>query len=199
MSDSAPSDSRTNPVRLLVCLAALMGFMYLCMRTLRFTNVGLNVAFVFLFLMLPVLALRPALRLPRIAKIATLTMLIPLSALSLFGLLAMAACDIPDAINHRQLRRELCTLHQGQYSVHLAWEETSGGAVGPHGVSLEQRRSILPGIYVVKSLDYFEGATAGTISFVSPDRVSLYIPISGYDRDETNVQRVYSLKPWLYF
>ena len=90
-------------------------------------------------------------------------------------------------------------LQQGQYSVHLAWVETAGGAVGPHGVSLEQRRTILPGIYAVRDLDYFEGASEGNISFVGPDRVSLYLPIAGYNKDQKDVRRTYSLKPWLYF
>ena len=120
-------------------------------------------------------------------------------AFSVVGLLAMVACDIPAAVTHRQLSRELCTVHQGQYSVHLVWKETAGGALGPHGVSLEQRRTILPGIYAVRFLDYFEGASEGSLSFVGPDRVSLRIPIAGYLMDQTNVQRVYSLKPWLYF
>jgi hypothetical protein len=169
------------------------------MRALRFTHAGLNLAFGCLFLLLPLFAIKPALRLPRWAKIVTLTLLMPLLAFSLVGLFGMVACDIPDAVNHRQLSRELCTLHQGQYSVHLAWEETSGGAVGPHGVILEQRRTILPCIYAVKYLDYFEGASDGSLSFVGPDKVSLYIPIAGYDRDQKNIQRVYSLRPWLYF
>lgn len=68
-----------------------------------------------------------SLPLPRSAKIVTLTLLMPLLAFSLMGLSAMVACDIPDAINHRQLSRELCTLQQGQYSVHLVWEDIGRG------------------------------------------------------------------------
>jgi len=199
MSNSIPSNRGFNPVPQLAFLAVLMIFMYLCMRTLRFTNDGLNLAFGFLFLVIPFLAIKPALRLPRRAKIATLTLLVPLLAFSLVGLSAMVACDIPDAVNHRQRSRELCTLQQGQYSVHLVWEETSGGAVGPHGVGLEQRRSLVPGVYAVRFLDYFEGATEGSLSFAGPNRVSLNIPIAGYKRDQRNIQRVYSLRRWLYF
>lgn len=176
-----------------------MSFMSLCIRTLRFTRAELNLAFGCLFLLLPIFAIRPALGLPRLAKVAALSLLIPLVLFSSFALLGMVACDIPDAVRHRQLSRELCTLRQGQYSVRLAWEETSGGAVGPHGVILEQRRIILPGIYAVRFLDYFEGASHGTLSLVGPNRVSLYIPIAGYDRDKKDIRRVYSLKPWLYF
>ena len=111
----------------------------------------------------------------------------------------MVACDIPDAVRHVQLSRELSTLQHGEYSVHLAWKETAGGAVGPHGVSLEQRRSIFPGIYLVKSLDYFEGASKGTLSWAGADRVALFIPTAGYDQNQKNIEREYSLKPWLYF
>lgn len=199
MKGSISWNRRSNPVRRLVFLTALTVFMYLCMRAFRFTNAGLNPAFGCLFLLLPLFAIKPALRLTRWVKIVTLSLLMPLLAFSVVGLSAMVACDIPDAVNHRQLSRELCTLHQGQYSVHLAWEETSGGAVGPHGVILEQRRTILPGIYAVKYLDYFEGASDGSLSFVGPDKVALYIPIAGYDRDQKNIQRVYSLRHWLYF
>ncbi len=199
MSDSVPSNRRSNPVRRLVLLTALIVFMYLCMRTLRFTHAGLNLAFGCLFLVLPFFAIKPALRLPRRAKTMTLILLMPLLAFSAFGLLATMVADIPDAIGHVQLSTELCTLDQGQYSVHLAWEETAGGAVGPHGVGLEQRRNIFPGMYAVRYLDYFEGAREGTISFVGPNMVSLYIPIAGYNEDQKNVRRVYSLKPWLYF
>ena len=71
--------------------------------------------------------------------------------------------------------------------------------MGPHGVGREQRRNICPGMYAVRDLDYCEGAREGTISFVGPNMVSLYIPIAGYNEDQKNVRRVYSLKPWLYF
>lgn len=199
MSGSVPSSRSSKPVRRLVVLVALAVLMYLCMGTFRFTYHALNLAFVCLFFLLPFFAIKPALRLPRWAKITTLILLIPTLAISLLGLSAMAACDIPDAIYHVQLSRVLCTLQHSEYSVNLAWEETAGGAIGPHGVSLEQRRHILPGMYLVKSLDYFEGASEGTLSWAGADRVSLYIPIAGYYQNQKNIRREYSLKPWLYF
>ena len=199
MSGSAPSDPGSRPVRRLVFLVGLAVFLYWCSDTFRFTLDGLNMAFGCIFLLLPFFAIRPALRLPRWARITTAILLIPVLAFSVMGLAAMAACEIPNAINHVQLSRELCALQHGDYSVHLAWEETSGGAVGPHGVSLEQRRSILPGIYLVKSLDYFEGASEGTLSWVGTNRVSLNIPIAGYYQTQKNIHREYSLKSWLYF
>jgi hypothetical protein len=200
MSDSVSLNrSSSNPVRRLVLLAALMVFMFVCMRTLRFTHDGLNIAFGCLFLVIPFFAIKPALHLSRWAKTAALILLIPLSAVSALSLLITMVGDIPAAIDHVELSRELCTLYQGKYSVRLAWEETAGGAVGPHGVILEQRRTIFPGLFAVRYVDYFEGASEGTISFTGPNTVSLYIPIAGYDEDEKDVRRVYSLKPWLYF
>jgi len=199
MSDSFSSDSRPTPLRRLVFLIALGFFMYWCMGRFRFTHHGLNLAFVCLFHLLPAFSLKPALRLQGWSKIATLILLVPMLGFSVLSLSAMAACDIPDAVKHVRLSRELCTLQHGDYSVHLAWEETAGGAVGPHGVSLEQRRNIFPGLYLVKTLDYFEGASSGTLSWAGIDRVSLYIPVAGYYQDQKNVHRDYSLKPWLYF
>ncbi|WP_162601237.1 hypothetical protein [Occallatibacter savannae] len=159
----------------------------------------MNIASRCLFLLLPFIAIKPALRLPRWGKITTLALLMPILSFSVVGLSAMVACDIPDAVKHVQLSRELCTLQHGGYSVHLTWDGTAGGAVGPHGVSLQQRRNILPGIYLVKSLDYFEGANEGTLSWEGADRVSLYIPVAGYYQNQKDVRREYSLKPWLYF
>ena len=199
MSDSVSSEPSSKPVRRLVFLVMLAVLMYLCMGTFRFTHDGLNLAFFCLFLLLPFFAIKPAQHLPRWAKITTLILLVPTLAFSVLGLFGMAACDIPAAVNHAQLSRELCTLQHGEYSVHLAWEETAGGAIGPHGVSLEQRRIILPGMYLVKSLDYFEGASEGTLTWAGPNTVSLYIPIAGYYQNQKNIQREYALKPWLYF
>lgn len=199
MSSSVPTNPASRPVWRLIILVALSVFMYLCMGSFRFTHHGLNLAFGCLFLLLPFFAIRPALRLPRWPKIAALTLLTPMLAFSVLGLSGMAACDIPDAVNHVQLSRELCTLQHGEYSVHLAWEETAGGAIGPHGVSLEQRRSLLPGMYLVKTLDYFEGASEGTLSWAGTDKVSLYIPVVGYYGNQKNIRREYSLKSWLYF
>jgi len=199
MSATVPADLRSKPVRRLAFLAGLMIFMYLCVRTLGFTHHSLNVAFATALLSLPLFAIRPALHLRGWPKILTLTLLTPLLVIAGPRLLMMATADIPNAVNHLQLSRDLCTLQQGQYSVHLLWEETSGGAVGPHGVSLEQRRNILPGIYAVKYLDYFEGASEGSLTFVGPNKVALFIPIAGYYQDQRNIRQVYSLKPWLFF
>lgn len=199
MSGSVSSDIRGKAIRRLVVLVALMVLMYLCAGTFRFTHEGLNLAFQGIFYSIPLFAITPALRLTRWTKIVALILLSPLFAVSFFGLTSMAACDIPNAVDHAELSRELGTLQHGHYSVHLTWEETPGGAIGPHGVNLAQRRRILPGLDLVKSLDYFEGASEGTLSWAGADRISLYIPIAGYYQNQKNIRREYSLKPWLYF
>jgi hypothetical protein len=199
MNGPVASNLRSNPVWGLVFLAMLMAVMYLCMCTLHFTHDSLDIAFVCLFYFVPVFAIWPALCLRRWAKILALTLMTPVLALSLFGLSTIALFEIPAAANHRELSRELCAIQQGQYSVHLLWEETAGGAVGPHGVGVEQRRTILPGLYAVRYLDYFEGASRGSLTAVAPDKVELYIPIAGYEHDQKDLRRVYSLKPRLYF
>ena len=66
--------------------------------------------------------------------------------------------------------------------------------MGPHGVGLEQRLFILPGLYTVKYLDYFEGAYHGSLSAEAADKVRLRIARdANWDRE---VDKVYSLKPW---
>jgi len=148
------ADEGSRALRQLLLVAALIALGYVCIRTLRFTSDGLNVAFVCAFLLIPFLAIRPVLRFRRWAKVLTTVLLAPFWALSLFLLLFTATCDIPAVVTHRELSRELGGVRQGHYSVHLVWQETAGGAVGPHGVGLEQRMFIVPGLYAVRHLDY---------------------------------------------
>ena len=190
------ADYRRNPVTDLIALAALMPLGYLCMQTLRFTNDLLNVAFVCSFLLIPFLAVRPVLRLRGWPKAVTTIFLTPLLALSLLLLLVTASCDIPAILKHRELSRELARVQQRHYSVHLLWQETAGGAVGPHGVALEQRMTIIPGLYVVKRLDYFDEAHEGDLSAEGSDKVRLHIPKSF---SHQQVDQVYSLKSRVYF
>jgi hypothetical protein len=113
----------------------------------------------------------------------------------------MLTADVPVIIDKVELSRELSTVSQGSYSVHLCWKETAGGAVGPHGVSVEQRMLILPGVYVARYLDYFEGASQGSLSGEGTNKVRLHLPDSGYEyhKQPQVVDRVYSLKPRVYF
>jgi hypothetical protein len=185
-----------SPARQLIGLTSLLVAMYLYMQAFRFTNDWLNLAFEGLFLFVPFLAIPAVLRLRSRAKAWAIVLLVPVVAISAIRLFFFAIGDVPATLEHRELSHELGIVQQGGYSVQLEWEETAGGALGPHGVLLEQRRVLLPGLYAWRSLDYFEGASQGSVSPAGPNRIELHIPSNprsnGIDRD-------YVLKPWLYF
>ena len=187
-------DERPKALRRLLVLGALMALEYLCIRTLRFTNDFFNIAFVCLFFLIPFLAAREVLRLGGWLQVVTTILFVPLLALSVVFLLVTLSY-LPYA-KHRELSRELAHIQQGNYSVHLLWNETPGGALGAHGVLLEQRTSIVPGLYAVKPLDYFEGASHGSLSSEGADSVRLHIPNSNQNEE---VNKVYSLKRRVYW
>jgi hypothetical protein len=189
-------DDRSRAIRQLLVIAALMGLGYVCIRTLRFTNDGPNLAFVCGFFLVPFFAIRPVLRLGRWPRVLMALLLTPLLAFSMLALVATVGCDIPAHVRHIELSEELGSVQQGRYSVHLLWEETAGGAVGPHGVGLEQRMFIVPGLYTVRYLDYFEGAHEGSISAEGADKVRVHIPKSNSYEEVNNV---YSPKRRVYF
>jgi hypothetical protein len=191
-----PGDERRKSAWQLVGLAALMAFGYFCIRTLRFTNEGFNLGFVCAFLFLPFLAIRPVLRLHHWPKALTTILLAPLLAISVLALLFTVACNIPAFVEHRELARELSTVTQGSYSVHLLWEETAGGALGSHGVILEQRMFLVPGLYVVRHLDYFKGAHNGSVFIEAPNTIKVHI---GKLKDREEMDKFYSLKSKVYF
>ena len=56
---------------------------------------------------------------------------------------------------------------------------------------------ILPGLYVVRYLDYFEGAYDGSLSADAHDKVRLHV--AARENWNPEVDRVYALKPWVYF
>jgi uncharacterized membrane protein (UPF0136 family) len=187
----------SSATRQLLVIAALLGLGYVCTRTLRFTNDGLNLAFVCGFLLVPFFAIRPVLRLHRWPRSFVGVILTPLLAFSSLALLFTVGCDIPAYVEHIELSTELSSVQQRNYSVHLLWEETAGGAAGPHGVGVQQRMFIVPGLYTVKSLDYFEGACEGSLSVEGPDKVRLHLTKSCSLQQE--VDKVYSLKRRVYF
>jgi hypothetical protein len=190
------AENRRSVARQLLLVAALIAVSYLCLRTLRFTNDELNIAFVCLFLLLPFLAIRPVLRLRRWRKLAAAILLVPLLTLALLCLLFTVTCDIPAVLEGRDLSRELGSVQQGNYSVHLLSQETAGGALGPHGVALEQRMFVVPGLYVVRHLDYFDGVYEGSLSTEGADKVKVHIPKSDLHQE---IDRVYLLKRRVYF
>lgn len=191
-----PTDDRRKAVIKLLLIVALVALGYLCARTMRFANQWFNLAFQCGFWIMPFLAIKQVRRLNPWPKIFAGLVLTPVLAFASFALLATVSCDIPAAAKKIELSRELSSFSQGSYSIHLLDEETAGGAVGPHGLSLEQRMFILPGLYMVKSVAYFEDATQGNISAEEPDKVRLHIPKVG---PQEEVDQVYTLKSKVYF
>jgi hypothetical protein len=191
-----PANDRRSALKRLSIVAALMAIGYLFTRTLRFTNEALNLSFVCLFFLLPFFAINPVLRLRRWPKLAALIFLVPLLAISMVCLLVTATCEIPAVVERRELSREVATLRMEHCTVHLLWKETAGGAVGWHGLGLEQRMVVVPGLYLVKHLDDFEGVNKGSLALEGADKVRLRIPKSGSHEE---VDKVYALKRRVYF
>ena len=108
-----------------------MALGYLCIRTFRFTNDLLNVAFLCLFFLIPVLAARYALRLGGWPKFARTILLTPFLAVSLLYFLLTVGCDLPGAMEHREFSRELAYVQQGGYSVHLLLGGNRRGSAWP--------------------------------------------------------------------
>jgi hypothetical protein len=193
--EMAESGTRTRKsVLQLLFLAVLMGIGYTCIRTLSFANEALNFLFVCVFFLIPFLAIRPMLRLHSWPKMVGLILLTPVLFLSSCSLMFTVACDGP----HWSMTRiqPLQTIRMGSSTVQLQRYD-SGGGVGIHGLNLEQRRLIVPGLFMVKSIDFFD-AFEGNLSVEGPYRIRVQATES-YGGSDHNVDRVYSLKPWGYF
>lgn len=65
-------------------------------------------------------------------------------------------------------------------------------------MNLEQRRLIVPGLFAVRSVDFFDFAYDGTLSVEGPNRVRVHAKGDYYNK-EHEVDKVYSLKSWVYF
>jgi hypothetical protein len=182
-------------VRQLVVIAALMVIGYTCTRTLRFTVSVLNLILHCAVYAIPLLALRPVLRLQRRPRIWGLILLSPLLLYSAFLLLGTVILD--GLLGPSEFREPLQTFQQGSSTIELQNYEY-GGAVGVHGFNLEQRRLIVRGLYMVRSVDFFDDAREGTLSVEGPYRVRVHAKGNYYSEDY-QVDKVYDLKPWVYF
>jgi hypothetical protein len=184
-----------NSVWQLLVIAALMILLYTCIRTLSFTVEALNFLFVCAFFIIPFFAIGPVLRLrqrPRIWALILLTPLLLLSSIVLLFTVAREGLGRPG--EHTD---PLQTFQQGSSTIQLQRYE-NGGALGVHGLNLEQRRLIVFGLYMVRSVDFFDDAYTGTLSVEGAYRVRVHAKGSYYSNDY-EVDKVYSLKPWIYF
>ena len=193
MTDSTKAVGKS--VRQLLVIAALMVIGYICTRTLRFTVDVLNLIFHCVVYAIPLLAIRPVLRLHRRPRIWGLILLSPLLLLSAFLLLFTIVFE--GLLGPSERREPLQTFQQGSSTIELQNYE-NGGSVGVHGLNLEQRRLIVPGLYMVKSVDFFDSAKEGTLSVEGPYTVRVHAK-GNYDSNDYQVDKTYHLKPWVYF
>jgi hypothetical protein len=182
-------------VRQLLVIAALMVIGYTCVHTLRFTIGSINFILVCTFYAVPILAIPPVLRLHKRARTWGLVLLAPVLFLSSF--LLLFTLFIVGLLGSSERTEPLQTFQLGSSTIELQRYDY-GGAVGVHGLNLEQRRLICHGLYVVRSVDFFESAMQGTLSVEGPYRVRVHAKGNYYSNDY-EVDRVYSLKPWVYF
>lgn len=179
----------------LLSLVFVVGFA--CFRMFRFTSPSLNYTFGLGVLCTSFLALRSLSQLRKIPKVIGFILVSPLLLLSLLMILAAVACDLNP--RNKGCRQELQTVRQDGYSVHLVLDGC-GGAVSSFMLGLEQRRPVLPGLYVFRSIDFFDGAYEGKMTPVGTNEIQLHIPKgvegSGWTQE---IDRTYTLKRHVYF
>jgi hypothetical protein len=180
-----------NAIQQLSAIAALLLLGYFCRGTLRFTADSLNLIFFCVFCVIPFLAIRPVLHLQRGPRVWAWIILTPLLLGSSFLLLSRIV------LGNEERTVELRTFELGSSTIQLQKYEY-GGAVGVHGLNLEQRRSIVPGLYLYKCVDFFNSAQEGTLSKEGPYTVRVHAVGSYYSYDH-QVDEIYQLKPWIYF
>jgi hypothetical protein len=180
----------------LLLIAALMGFGYACIGRLRFTNELFNFLFVCLFFLTPFLALRPVLSFQKARRVWGLALLSPLLLFSGCAFLFTVSFNGPSWSLTRI--EPLQRFQLGASTVEL-YRYENGGALGVHGLDLEQRRIIVSGLFVVRTVDFIDLGSAfdGTLSVEGPYRVRLRAK-DPYGKD-SGIDRVYFLKPWVYF
>lgn len=94
---------------------------------------------------------------------------------------------------------ELGRVDQQSYSVLLVRDGCGGAAVG-FVTFLDQRMTLLPGLYLKRSLDVFDGAYEGSLTAAGPNQIRVQIS-TGVEGSNWNrkVDHVYQLRPHVYF
>jgi hypothetical protein len=181
----------------LLIVAALMAIGYVCIRALSFTNEVFNFLSVCLFFLIPFLAIRPIMRFQKGPRFWGLALLSPLLLVSSCSLLFTVSCDGP---GWSLTRIEPLQSFQLEGSTVELERYENGGALGVHGLDLEQRRLIIPGLFVVRTIDFIDLRSAfdGTLSVEGPYKVRLRAK-DPYSDKNSGIDRVYTLKPWVYF
>lgn len=166
---------------------------YVGTHALRFTLDVLNVVLACAVYATPLLAIRPVLRLRRGLRALGLILLSPVLLLSSLHLLY----SLLVGVGRTERREPVQTFQQGSSTIELQRYE-NGGAIGVHGLNLEQRRLIVRGLYLVRSVDFFEEAKKGNLYVESLYVVRVHV-VGNYYINDYQVDRAYRLKPWVYF
>jgi hypothetical protein len=198
--NDANAGPQPRPDRSLVLLGLAFIAGVVCSRRLRFTQPLLNEFFVVAVLALPFLALRPLSQLPRIPKVIGKIALTPVLILSFLLALGFAACgDLQLRPGKESCMQEVARVDQTSYSVHVLSDTCGGPTVGVT-LLVEQRMPLLPGLYLVRAVEVFDGASEGNLTVVGPNRIRVQIPkgVEGSNCDQ-KIVRVYQLKPHVYF
>jgi len=188
---------RAHPFRNLLLLAIVFVLGIGCTRWFRFSSAALNYIFGFCVLCVPFLALRPLLQLPRISKVFGFVLISPLLMLCILMALMMTTCgfDLHPYAKGSCLQ-ELQRVEQIGYTVRLIQDECGGPLTGT-AVAIEQRIRLLPGLYVVRNVDYIDSASEGRLTVIGPNQVQVHIP-KGYGLPG-DIDRTYALKRHVYF
>lgn len=182
-----PMKDTAQSVRQLLVIALLLLVAYGCTRTLQCSIQNLNQIGRYVFYAIPFFAIWPVFRLRRPYRAWGIIVLTPVLLWSFF-------CIVLGGGEHREV---LQTLQQRNSTIELQRYDY-GGAVGVHGINLEQRRRILPGLYLVKSVYFFDFAKSGTLSVEGPETVRVRAK-GNYGDDQYQIDKTYHLQPWVFF
>ncbi len=88
------------------------------------------------------------------------------------------------------------SIEQDGYSVHLLWDV--GPPVGSTLLWVEQEKTIVPGLQLVRVLDTFSAENpVGKLTSEGSSTIRVRMPANSYRPEE--VTRVYRLRRWVYF
>jgi len=188
---------KPRPVRNLLLLGALFIVGFVCSRSLRFNYSLFNYIFGWAVLCIPFFALRPILQLGKLSGFIGLILASPILLISLLLILTSVACDFDlHPYTKGSCLQDLGRIEQSGYSVHLILDEDcAGGALSSVSLYIEQRRRILPGIYIFRMVDSFPESD-GQIRSAGTDSVYAHIPSAWRHQP---VDHIYLLKKHVYF
>ena len=143
------------------------------------------------FIAIPLLAIRPVLRFPHRPKMVGVILLFALFSLSSCSLLFTVGRNEPGKLIER---KPLQDFQLGNCPIRLFRDEENG-ALRVRAIVLERRRLIVRGLYMVRSVAFFDSAKEGTsLCERTGQSEGSCECINDYE-----IVEVYTLKPWVYF